>query len=330
MKNSLLIFYVLIIVELSAQPYISSEGIPKDSSYTVFGYFTKELKNFPFIKIAEVESNPAVRVEYDAVYKTIGNRKLRIDVFYPDSSFRSLGEKQLPIVLFIHGGGWRSGDKSFQHPLAIETAARGYITASVEYRLSPEAKYPAAVEDIMDAVIWLKKNAARYGGDTGRVALSGSSSGGQLAAFCGVTSRDKKFARMDSGTGITAEVQAVIDMDGILDFTDPAESGKDTSDLYPSVGKLWLGASYRENPELWVEASPLTYLSEKSPTFLFINSSIPRFHAGRDSAVAILQKHGIFFKIHTFPDTPHTFWLFHPWFKQTVEQINDFLKKVLK
>lgn len=316
--------------EYFGQAYISPEGVPKDSSYTVDGYYRKELKNFPFIAIADAVTHLLVKREYDIVYKKTDKRNLRLDIFYPEGSGDTNSFRKLPMVLFIHGGGWRSGDKSFQHPLAIQTASRGYITASIEYRLSPEAKYPAAIEDIMDAVIWLKKNAGRFGGDEGRIALSGSSSGGHLAAFCGVTAQNKKFARVDPETGITAEVQAVIDMDGILDFTHPAESGKDTSDLYPSVGKLWLGESYRQNPELWIEASPLTYISEKSPPFLFINSSIPRFHAGRDSMVTILQKHGIFSKIHTFPDTPHTFWLFHPWFEETVEQVDIFLRKVLK
>lgn len=320
---------LLCTIVLSAQPYISNEGIPKDSSYTVYGYYQKELKKFPFITIAKASEHPQVTREYNVVYKKLGGRKLRLDIFYASDKEGGDSAGTLPMVLFIHGGGWRSGDKSFQHPLAIETAAKGYITASVEYRLSPEAKYPASVEDIMDAVIWLKKNAGKYGGNPAKFALSGCSSGGHLAAFCGVTSGVEKFKRIDAETGITADVQAVVDIDGVLDFTHPAESGKDTSDLYPSVGRLWLGETYKQNPALWVEASPLNYIGKGSPAFLFINSSIPRFHAGRDSAVQIFKKVDIFYKIHTISDTPHTFWLFNPWFKETVDTLMDFLQKVL-
>ena len=184
----------------------------------------------------------------------------------------------------------------------------------LEYRLSPEAKYPAAVQDIKSAIKWLKKNASRYNADSSEVTLLGCSSGGHLASLCGVTSNIQKF-ETDYLLDISSKVNAVIDIDGILDFTHPAESGKDTSELYPSVGKLWLGESFKTNPEIWIEASPLTYISENSPEFLFINSSLDRFHAGRDSAVVIFEKYAINFRIKTLPGTPHTFWLFEPWFK---------------
>jgi len=156
--------------------------------------------------------------------------------------------------------------------------------------------------------------------------LLGCSSGGHLAALCGVTDNIPKFEATDSLLNISSKVNAVIDIDGILDFTHPAESGKDTSELFPSVGKLWLGETYKENPELWIEASPLTYISENSPEFFFINSSIDRFHAGRDSAEVFFKKHNIYCRIKTLHNTPHTFWLFEPWFKTTVDLIVEFLK----
>lgn len=325
MKISLALYFLLGCTTIFSQVYISSNGIPKDSSYTVYGYFQKELKKFPFIKIAYPEHIPEVNEKYNLVYKFIGNRKLRIDLFYPDST-----RKCLPIIIFIHGGGWRSGDKSFQHPLAIKIASQGYLCAAVEYRLSPEATYPAAVLDIKDAIKWLKEIAGDYGGDSSKVALLGCSSGGHLAALCGVTSNIKKLNPVDSISKFTSEVQAVIDIDGILDFTDPAESGKDTSNYFPSVGKLWLGETYKENPVLWVEASPLTYISKDSPPFLFLNSSNYRFHAGRDEAINIFNKYNIPYEVYTFSDTPHTFWLFHPWFLQTVDRIIYFLRKIFK
>ena len=110
-------------------------------------------------------------------------------------------------------------------------------------------------------------------------------------------------------------VQAVIDVDGILDFTDPAESGKDNDPEKPSVGKLWLGYSYKENPKIWEDASPINYVNENTPPFLFINSSIDRFHAGREVLIEKLNRYNTYSEIHTFPDTPHPFWFFHPWFQ---------------
>jgi acetyl esterase/lipase len=325
MQIRILVFLLISNITIFAQSYVSSYGIPKDSSYTIYGYYQKEIKNFPFIKIVYPEHMPKVKEEYDLTYKTIGKRNLRIDIFHPNSIV-----KDLPIVLFIHGGGWRSGDKSFQHPLAIKVASRGYLCATVEYRLSPEAKYPAAVLDIKDAIKWLKENAAKYKGDTSKVVLVGCSSGGHLAALCGVTENVRKFNSVDSISKFTSKVQAIIDIDGILDFTHPAESGKDTSINYPSVGKLWLGETYNQNPALWIEASPLKYISKDSPSFLFLNSSNERFHAGRDEAIKILNNYNIYSEVYTYNNTPHTFWLFHPWFSQTVDHITNFLRKTFK
>lgn len=321
-----LTFYFLIhTVCVFTQQYFSEDGIPKDSSYTVYGYYQKELKKFPFIEIVKPEHTPLVKEEYNIVYSSNGNRNLHLDLFYPYTTIESL-----PIVLLIHGGGWRSGDKSFQHPLAIKIAAQGFLCATIEYRLSPEAKYPAAVQDIKTAIKWLKCNAINYNSDSLKVALLGCSSGGHLAALCGVTNNVQKFNPNYSDCNASSEVQAVVDLDGILDFTHPAESGKDTSKNHPSVGKLWLGETYEENPALWIEASPLTYISKDSPPFLFINSSNERFHAGREEAINIFTKFNIPFEVQTLEETPHTFWLFHPWFIPTVNHITDFLKKVFK
>jgi acetyl esterase/lipase len=311
------------------QRYVSEDGILRDSSYTVSGYYQKELKKFPFIQIAKPEHTPLVAEEYNLIYSTIGNRNLHIDLFCPANKLEAT-----PIVILIHGGGWRSGDKSFQHPLAIKLALEGYLCATVEYRLSPEAKYPASVLDIKNAIKWLKCNSFMFNADSSKIALLGCSSGGHLAALVGTTINIEKFNPIDSLPGSICcsypNVQAIVDLDGVLDFTDPAESSKDTSDKFPSVGKLWLGETYKNDPALWVEASPLTYISNQSPAFLFLNSSNARFHAGRDKAIKILNKYDIPVEVYTFSNTPHTFWLFQPWFTQTVEHISHFLKKIFK
>ncbi|PKL81433.1 MAG: pectin esterase, partial [Ignavibacteriae bacterium HGW-Ignavibacteriae-3] len=127
-----------------------------------------------------------------------------------------------------------------------------------------------------------------------------------------------------------SEVQAVINIDGILDFTDPAESGKDNDPDKPSDGKLWLGYSFKEKPEIWIEASPLNYVNDKTPPFAFINSSVERFHAGRDEFVEKLNNFNTYSETHTIPNTPHTFWLFHPWFEKTLQYILSFLEKAFK
>jgi pectinesterase len=119
-------------------------------------------------------------------------------------------------------------------------------------------------------------------------------------------------------------------MDGILDFTDPNESAKDNDPAKRSAGAYWFGATFREAPEKWIEASPLTHVGKNTPPMLFINSALPRFHAGRDSVIAILDKYKIYTEVRTIENTPHPFWLFHPWFEPTVKFMSDFLDKVLR
>ena len=119
-------------------------------------------------------------------------------------------------------------------------------------------------------------------------------------------------------------------MDGILDFTDPNESASDNDPGRRSSGAYWFGATYKENPEKWIEASPIVYAGKNTPPLLFINSSLPRFHAGRDSLINILDNFGIYTEVHTINSTPHPFWLFHPWFEPTINYMINFLDKTLK
>ena len=299
--------------------------VNKDTSYTVYSTFEKLKGKYPFIKIVKPEIPNGVSAEYGIVYQSYGDRQLRLDIFYPSDSI-----KLYPAVLMIHGGGWKSGNIALLVPMAQRLATEGFVTAVIEYKLSPEAGYPAAVFDIKSAIRWLRANSEKYLIDTNKIAVLGNSAGEHLAAFVGVTNGMKKFEQLTDNQNFSSDAQAIVDIDGILDFTDPAESGKDTDVTKPSVGKLWLGYTYKENPAIWIEASPLAYVNENTPPIEFINSSFERFHAGRDEAIEILKKHNIYYEVHTLSETPHSFWLFHPWFEPTYEYVIRFLNKVLK
>ena len=90
---------------------------------------------------------------------------------------------------------------------------------------------------------------------------------------------------------------------------------------------MWFGGTFKQVPEKWIEASPLTYAGSNTPPILFINSVLPRFHAGRDSVISVLNKYHIYTEVHTIPGTPHPFWLFDPWFEPTVDYMVNFLQK---
>ena len=274
-----------------------------DTSYTVYATYKKEIKHFPNIKIAEKKFPTSITAAYNVLYSSVGHRPLAMDVFSKKS------DGKLPGVLLIHGGGWKSGNKSQMHLMAQQIAAAGYNCFCIEYRLSPEAQYPAGINDVKEAIAHIKANAVKYNTDINKLAVAGYSSGGQMAALIGTT--------------CTNDIQAIIDMDGILAFHHPESAeGK--------VAAEWLGGTYSEKPEVWDEASALSHTGKNTPPILFINSSKPRFHAGRDDMTAILDKYNIYHETHTFENSPHSFWFFDPWFDDMVNYSITFLDTVFK
>jgi acetyl esterase/lipase len=226
----------------------------------------------------------------------------------------------------IHGGGWRSGNKSLNTQMARALAGRGFVVLSVEYRLSLEAKYPAALLDVFAALNWLHENAGVYNVDTSRIALAGYSAGGQMASLIGVGQGRSEFMHAIGLTTPTDKVKAVVDLDGLLDFTDAESLALERTS--GSADVFWLNGFYDEIPHRWREASAITWVDQNSPPFLFINSSQTRFHAGCARMTARLAELGIYAEVHKLDNAPHSFWFFHPWFEPMINYIDNFLKKV--
>ena len=319
------IFIILICsIVISAQP--------RDTSFTIYSAALKVTKQYPHAKLVMPKLPKGVQEKKDIVYISYGSRQMHLDMFFPAAK-----NKLHPAVLLIHGGGWRSGNRQMEFPIAQFLASHGYVAATVEYRLSPEALYPAPLIDLKVAIKWLCANSDKYNIDTNKIALYGCSAGGHLAALLGTSNENPTVPNYNSPfipgsveKNYSSRVQAIIDIDGVLDMTDPNESAKDTNSSKPSSGKKWFGFSYKENPGLWKEASALNYVNPNSAPICFINSSLPRFHAGRDEMITKLNKLGIYSEVHTIPNTPHEFWLFHPWFDDATGYILKFLKQIFQ
>lgn len=292
---------------------------PRDTSFSLQATFLKESKKFPFISIASPPLSKKTKMGRDIIYRRLGHRNLSLDIFYPGKK----GNEKRPGVLLIFGGGWRSGDKTHNHAMATTLANKGYVAVSAEYRLSPEAKYPAAVYDLKAAIRWMRSHANEYGLDTSRIAVMGCSAGGQLASLIGVTNYNSLFEDSIGDQGFSSRVQAVVNIDGILAFKHP-ESSEGVS------ASQWLGGSWEQNPTAWKEASPLTHAGKQMSPILFVNSSIPRFHAGRDDLVEEMKALDIYSEVHTLEDTPHPFWFFHPWFDPLMKYTLAFLDKIFR
>jgi pectinesterase len=143
--NSIFFFLALHVVLAAGQQNKRSE-IPRDTSFTVFSAAEKIKKQYPQARLVLPDPPKGVTVSSDLVYERYGERALHLDIFRPDN------KRFLPAVILIHGGGWRTGERSQGIPIAQRLAANGYVAVTVEYGLSIEALYPAAVYDLKAAV----------------------------------------------------------------------------------------------------------------------------------------------------------------------------------
>ncbi len=292
------IFFILVISisKISAQVVERPNAEP----YTIEATFQKLKKIYPLIQPLNLGFPENIKVSKDIEYKNTNGRSLKADIYYPENA-----SENYPGIILIHGGGWISGSKENERFLAQELASKGYVAMAINYSLSDVAKYPTAVEDIEDALKFLKKHDKEFSLNKNKIAIGGNSAGAQLATLVGVKNK----------------IQAIVNIDGIVSFIHPeSEEGQ--------YAAYWFGATKSQNFKLWKEASPLEYVGKNTPSTIFINSSQPRFHGGRDDMIKILKQHHIYYEVHEIKDSPHSFWLVRPWFDETLNYIVKFLDKV--
>jgi acetyl esterase/lipase len=285
-------------------------GCTSVQQYTPETVYAKLVGQYPQIGIASREPQPGVTVHRNLTFLRRGRRALQLDLYLPHPVLGS----SVPIVLLVHGGGWRAGDRNNLSSLAVRLAARGYASATVSYRLSGEARYPAAVDDVRSALHWVREHADDYGLDQRRVVVAGGSAGGQIASLVGVTSA-------------SGEVAAIVNIDGLSDFTSSeARKYEDDPAKQPSAAGAWFGGTYAEQGALWRHASPLFYVSRKTPPILFIGGGQARFSLGRVEMTERLRMYGVATDTVLLADAPHSFWLLDPWIEPTVAAIDAFLR----
>jgi pectinesterase len=299
---------------------------PAPESYTAETTYAKLAPTYPFIRIASRAVPPTVRAVTDVTYVRRGAHDLKLDLSLPAAE----GAAPRPAIVFVHGGGWRAGVRANFAPMAIRMAERGYAAATISYRLSTEAPYPAAIVDAKAAVRWVRAHAGEYGIDPRRIAIAGGSAGGQIAALTGVTNGEARFDPDGGRSTVSSDVQAIVNIDGLSDFTsEEARKYEDDPAKQPSSAGAWFGGRYADKAALWRDASPLYHVGRGTPPMLFIVSAQRRFSLGREAMVEQLQALGVPNRVVPVPDTPHSFWLFDPWLAPTVEATDAFLRDVI-
>jgi len=204
-------------------------------------------------------------------YKNINRKSLQLDIYKQKNV-----EESAPLLVFIHGGGWQKGERSDYLIYLIDFAKRGYITATVSYRLLKDSPYPGCVEDINDAVQWFFQNDEKYGYDPDRIALIGGSAGAHLALL-GAYGWESSQVLSDSiqNEKLNHKIKAVVDIYGPVDLTTDYAS---TQSLVTS----FMVRPYSEIPELYKEGSPLEYADSDAPPTMIL-------HGTSDNLVPIIQ-----------------------------------------
>jgi len=320
-----LVFVVLLVVALVGCQTITQFD-DSTNTYTPETTYQKLIGEYPFIHIANHAVPASVREIKNITYVRYGKRALQLDLYLPN-----IATQQKPGIVFVHGGGWRAGFRTNFTPMAIGLAERGYVAATISYRLSPEAQYPAAVHDVKAAIRWLRKNAKKYGVNPEQIAVSGGSAGGQIANLVGVTNGLEKFDQQTKSSRVSSEVQAIVNIDGLSDFTsEAARFHEDDPRKNQSAAGTWFGGRYAEKTALWHEASPLFYVNKTTPPVLFLISAQERFSLGHKEMIEKMKPFGIPYQVTKIPDSPHSFWLFDPWLQSSVDIVAKFLDQQFK
>ncbi|MDQ2647982.1 MAG: alpha/beta hydrolase [Actinomycetota bacterium] len=220
---------------------------------------------FPFL----MNHRKGVSHKRNIEFARAGGKKLRLDVTIPSAPVPGGGDRR-PALLQIHGGGWVIGDKREQGlPLLNHMAVQGWVGFNANYRLSPAATFPDHVVDVKRAIAWIKDHADDYGVDPNFICITGGSAGGHLSALAAVTPNRPDFQPGFEGTDTS--VAAGVPFYGIYDFTPDGAfgAGKEVHELFLEA---WMFKAFvDEEPEKYVQASPLHRVGDDAPAMFVIH-----------------------------------------------------------
>jgi acetyl esterase/lipase len=256
---------------------------------------------------APIRVPEGVRVLRDIEYIPGGGKAQSLDLYLPGKS-----DGLLPLIIWIHGGAWLGGDK--ERCPAVPLTARGYAAASINYRLSQQAIFPAQIEDCKAAIRWLRAHAKQHNLNPDRFGVWGASAGGYLVALLGTSGGVKDLEGAGGNLEFFSRVQAVCDWFGPTDFTQMEAHaftpGKPFNhDSADSPESKLIGGALQENKDKARRANPITYITPDDPPFLIMHGDkdpiVP--HHQSELLAAALKKVGVEVTLHTVKGAGHGF-----------------------
>lgn len=269
----------------------------------------------PFVTKGRDDTGPgSVRVIRELPYDKISRAHSQLlDLYLPTKA------GQVPLIVFIHGGAWLQGDKSEAKDVALLLAQAGFAVASINYRLTDEAVFPAQLEDCRAAVRFLRENASEYGYNPDRIGVWGVSAGGHLAALLGVDAAQA-----------AEKVQAVVDWCGPTNLISVAgQAGSRTKIDYDTAKgpvALLLGGLVKDKADLAKQASPVTFVDKDDPPILIVHGDIDDLvpYAQSEELIELLKKENVPSKLVTLQGVAHNLGS-----DQELKRVIDFFKQTL-
>jgi len=264
----------------------------------------------------------------DVRYADGAGRRHLLDVYRPRVAI-----EHAPVVLQLHGGGWTIGTKDTQgRPLMNRLARAGWVCVAANYRLSPRVHWPEHLVDAKRALAWIRHNIEEHGGDPSRVVVTGGSAGGHIAAMLALTAHEPRY--QPGFEDVDTSVSAAIPMYAPYDLTEVyGRFGSGVgSRLASRFGAGVVGVTPAEDPDAYVDASPITHVHAGVPPFLVVHGTIdnlvPVTQARR--FVAALRDAGTDVTYVELPGAPHAFDVFHsPWEHASTTGIEWWLTSVI-
>ena len=271
-----------------------------------------------------VRSKAVQRIEskLNVVYSQRGDRKLRMDLFTPVSDDTT----PRPAIVVVHGGGWAKGDKTKFRELAMRLAARGWITAAIEYRLAFEAKFPAAIHDCNAAASFLKENARRLGIDPNRIGAVGGSAGGHLVGLMASGHNDPQLRHADTQGSL--KLAAAVVMAGPMQIATGSVADKSRKPEVNSNAINWIGDTIDNLPEMYSLADAHNKIDATTTPILFLCGSLDnpsRNNLSREKMKSV----GVQSELVVHPDAKHGHWNRPDWIGKVVDDIDAFFVKKL-